>query len=330
MLKTGIILHPTWGRPIITALHRIPQLDLCAVAMTGGESEAAALTDVKPIQQYSDPRALVIREELDLLILALPPTLAHSWLEKIIACGRPVNLWSAWPPFWDWATSQRVVELLNGHVHPLIIHQFWRNEQAYEVWPSHLDKIGLLNLHLQIHTPADQFILESEPNCSLDHMIWIVSAYAWLEYLIEKLGPISQILVQASHLPKPVPIHTAAYSALVRTSTGVAGVISILHHQGAASYQLELQGLAGRIEINHLGSEYTAPDQDKIMLQRVTTDDYLQSLNWAVSEFSRRPQEPTHFLGSHLETMATIEAAVLSLKTQQFERPPQIRQVRKL
>jgi myo-inositol 2-dehydrogenase/D-chiro-inositol 1-dehydrogenase len=91
-VRFGLVGYGAWGSHHARAIAQTKEAELTAIASRSPKSCAAARADHPTVQVYDDYRALLDREQLDVVDVVLPTYLHHEVARSVLASGRHLLL----------------------------------------------------------------------------------------------------------------------------------------------------------------------------------------------------------------------------------------------
>jgi predicted dehydrogenase len=326
-MKVGLVGLGRGGLRLAEALLTSSWCELVAVADSEPQRIAAFAETHPKLTAHRDFRSLVVSTPLDALFLAVPPFMRGNMLTLCVERRLPV--WILTPAGRSFEETHQWAERFESVNCPCVIAREWGIEPALDPEHIDLDSIGRL------------FFARGHTSLCLDQDLgWRSDSHrAGGGVILYRAYPLIDMLIQAAGLPKVIYVNVAdsastpgrlasdteSTAALTMQFSGAsAAVITASWATGPTEWSLTLYGAAGSVHI----------DETNVTTRDRTGDDqrpaYPRSkhpLLPAVEEFIRSLRSGARVqstLREHLNTMAVIEAAYLSLRTGQPESPNQI------
>lgn len=325
-LKTGFIGLSDQGLGILQTARRSPFLDVCALADHRGRHDA---DDPRWDEAcyHEDARSMILSSSLDLLLVALPPFQNQDYLR--VAAGAKLATWQITPPFASTVAGREIIDAFRSANCPHAIDRFWEGEPAYEILARAEESIGeIRHCLITVCAPWLEDASRKGDFASAGGGMLLHAAYGLLDFLITSLGPVDQVFAATCELDVRQQAPELSCSAVLSHSRGFKVAVSCVQAAGHTPYQLSLFGSRGSIVADAAGVRLFGCDGTTTeTFQRQCRADYLQSIN-CFAEAIANDQQPVPSLElDHLAVISTIEAAYLSMRTNQPESPIELRKV---
>lgn len=316
------------GSEYRSALQADAGFDLMAVGDADGPARRAASEQIN-VATYEDLRSMFLESNsarLDLLVVALHPHQSREVTELAGQSGVAV-LHNA--PFAR--TVSEAVEVLLAFPDDgprLFVPRLWHYEPAFTDLHRLFEAIG------PVHAAAGVVMTTGTPvgwrgdSARAGGGVLLNGAYACLDLIVEVLGVPERVQAEASHAassggPRPYDTEDAVILSF-RFGRDRIGTLTAIRGTHQDSWRVSFHGAGGTVDVSNEGWTLTPLGDDPVRRRPIEVHDYIAATVRAFGAARRGEARklPTQ-ARDHIPTLATIDAAYLSMRTGAPESPQQ-------
>ncbi len=327
-LKVGLIGLGRGGLQLADALVGSSWCDLVAAASAKAARRERFQNDHPGIATYDDLRSLIVENPLDALFVALPPFARASYLE--LAGERRLPVWLMTPAARRFEEALEIVDRFDHAECPIAVSRVWGQDPL--LTPDGLGMPGMGRVF---------FARANVMTCWSDDLDWRGDGKrAGGGVLLDRGYPLLDTVVQVMGLPTSVfaagaggsrartaPAYDTEDTAalIARFPAGGIAVVTACWTAGPDGMSLDFNAVGGSIQVDEhrvavrdRSGQAVLPDQPR------SENPFAAQVHEFLSALRLNPSAVPSPLHDHLATMSVIQAAYLSARTGQPERPAAI------
>lgn len=284
----------------------------------------AALAEASGAKLYTDYRLLLVEQDLDGAIVALPPFIAERFLP--VAAQRGIAVLKETPLARNLESAARAVRMFADVGVPLVVASRWRFEPTLATMFSRGSPIGAVHQFSAtvMADPGEELGWRGDAH-SAGGGVLLDAAYEVVDMIAATMGLPGDVITQfgrlsATMLDRYDTEDTA--TLLCRHSLGAAATVSASWRPGPPDVQVCVVGSAGRATLSKLALTIAPSSEAPCAVRRPGESESLAAiLESFVQTVRTHPRGFPGQAGDQLATAAILEAAYLSGRTHAVENP---------
>lgn len=315
------------GIDLFEALCADPLIELVAVADRDRE-RASAMGEQCGAAAFDDYRRVIVEAaatDLDVLFVALPAYEAEEYLS--LAAGRELVVFALPPACRRFETMAQIATAYESGRSPLLVGREWYFQPVFNPLRNLEDLAGhVYHAVAEVTSPANDVQGWRGDFDRAGGGVLLHAGYNLTDALVLLLGVPDEVFATSAYSVPPDrarPYNTEdAMSVVCRYGGDRNASLTCRRAGSAASWRLTLYGSTATVEATPQGLTLTDIAGRKVLETPEAAPNRLAATVSAVATgLATGVQQIPCGAGDHLGTMATIEAAYLSVKTGQVESP---------
>ena len=310
------------GRRLLPILSDHPRVELIGLAERDPKM-LAAVEEVKGCALYDDYRQLVVQSPAALTIVAAPPFSSNE--QTILAAQRGSHIWRMDPPGRGVAQAAELIQAVTREQRMLVLGAGWRRAAVWRTLLAQVESLGTVYALRVARTVSyrQEGLGWRGDSLRAGGGVLLHLGYEPIAQVMEILGRPGTVMATGSrlaggyHAPNYDTEDTATVMMLYPRGATAVVTVSWLAHPVQAGFRVHGSSGSARIDVdglriwNDAGQVVTAVEDagDGLADQLDAILDVIET---------EKPLSDPH-AGRHLEVMATIEAAYVSMRTGQPE-----------
>jgi len=324
-LKVGVLGLGRGGMLLVDALQASSWCDLSAVASPRMERLERFADEHPGVATYDDFRSLIVESNLDVLFVAIPAYQRIKYLD--LAVERNLPVWMLTPAARRFDEAVEIMKKFGRADCPIVVSRMWGFESALDSEAVGPDRLGRVFLACgKVMTCWSEDLDWRGDSHRAVGGVMLNRAYALIDTVVEVMGLPTTVHAAAAAVSRP-----GGHYAYDTEDTGVVtcqfgngaiAVISACWTTGPQRWELELFGTDGSMCIDP-GQVVLRerPSGSQLSCEARVPNRFLPQIDKFFSDLRSNSKLIRSTMRHHLNTMAVIQTAYLSARTDQPESP---------